>query len=647
MQARMIIAVAAIILVMSICKPSLAREQQPELTVAEARAIAKEAYIYGFPMVDSYRVLYSYFVDTTSKSYKGNWNQLHHEASVYTPADKGLQAAAVDVCPSVLGADLRAEPLVISVPAVEKGRYYAMQFIDAYTFSFAYVGSRATGNEAGNYLLAGPNWSGDKPEGIKEIIPCETEFALVLCRTQLFDANDLERVQMIQAGYRVQPLSKFLGRPAPIDAARIDFPKPLSSEAERTSIEFFTLLNFVMRFCPLHLDEAEIRARMANLGIRGDESFDVTKLSPEIKSAMQAGITYAWKEFDDFKANELDLTRETRNTVYGNRDRLEGQYLIRMVGAVLGIHGNSVEEAIEVKYLVDFEDDPLDATHYRYELRLEPGNYPPVKGFWSLTMYEWPSGSLVENPLQRYLINSSMLNTLKRDEEGDIRLYLMHDSPGREKEPNWLPAPKGPFMVVLRLYWPEESELDGNWSTPDLRFRLSLDDEVLSDEVLEADTEENFARQIKSLVTGISQAKSVTLYEGLPHQRREAKVLFDELRTKKTIELHGFPFYDVAVPIEARSEAKLIKLCGEKATFGRYQGAKFCGGFHPDCCLEFKDGTDVYQMLICFGCREARLYGPQGKVFSDLDQGALKSFVEILSVYQKNRPQRIKKKGAF
>lgn len=161
----------------------------------EARAIAKEAVIYGFPLVDSYRIQYSYFVDRGSPEFKASWNTLVNNARVYTPDDKAIQTPNSDTPYSYVGADLRAEPLVFTVPAIEKGRYYSLQFIDMYTFNFAYVGSRATGNGAGSYLLAGPKWKGEKPKGIKSVIRSETEFAFVLYRTQLFNPGDIDNVK--------------------------------------------------------------------------------------------------------------------------------------------------------------------------------------------------------------------------------------------------------------------------------------------------------------------------------------------------------------------------------------------------------------------------------------------------------------------
>ena len=178
--------------------------QAADVTPDEARAIAKEAYIYGYPMVDGYRIQYGYFVDKTDPEYKGQWNEIHNIPRVYTPEDKAVQTPNSDTPYSFLGADLRAEPLVLTVPEIPEGRYYSIQFIDAYTFNFAYAGSRTTGNEAGSIMLAGPNWKGEKPQGIKEVIQSETEINILIYRTQLFDPADIDNVKKIQSEYKVQ-----------------------------------------------------------------------------------------------------------------------------------------------------------------------------------------------------------------------------------------------------------------------------------------------------------------------------------------------------------------------------------------------------------------------------------------------------------
>jgi hypothetical protein len=438
-----------------------------QLTPAEARAIAKEATIYGFPLVDNYRVQYSYFVDRGGAEYKAPWNTLSNTARVYTPDDKAIQTPNSDTPYSALGADLRAEPLVLSVPAIDKDRYYSLQLVDMYTFDFAYVGSRATGNDAGDFLLAGPDWHGETPPGIKAVIRSETEFAFVLYRTQLFNPDDIDNVKKIQAGYKVQPLSQFLGKPAPPAPPAVDFIKPLGPAAERTSPEFFNVLNFVLGFCPPNPAETEIMARFAKLGIGPHGTFDARALSPEMLKALQDGMADAWATFKEYKETELDTGKRTSADGFGTREFLNGDTLARMAGGVLGIYGNSKDEALYPLYFVDSARKPLSGAN-RYELRFAPGDLPPVNAFWSLTLYELPSSLLSANPLNRYLINSPMLPGLKRDDDGGVTLAIQHADPGADEQANWLPAPTGPFFVVMRLYWPKADALNGRWAAPPL-----------------------------------------------------------------------------------------------------------------------------------------------------------------------------------
>jgi hypothetical protein len=445
--------------------PSHATAQS--VTPDEARAIAKEAVIYGFPLVDNYRIQHAYFVDKTNAEYKGDWNVLFNTARVYTPDDKAIQTPNSDTPYSFVGADLRAEPLVFTVPAVAKERYYSLQFIDMYTFNFAYVGSRATGNAAGAYLLAGPGWSGDKPEGITAVIRSETDFAFVLYRTQLFGADDIENVKAIQAGYKVEPLSSFLGQAAPAAAPAIDFFKPLGVDEEKTSLDFFKELNFILQFCPVNPAETELMARFAKLGIGGGKTFDADALTPDVRKAVGDGMADAWSTFKEYKETELDTGKRTSAEAFGTRAFLNGDYLSRMSGAVLGIYGNSKDEAIYPAYFVDAEKKPTSGEN-AYTLRFAPGELPPVNAFWSLTMYELPSSLLVANSLNRYLINSPMLPGLKKDADGGVTLLIQHASPGTDKESNWLPSPSGPFFMAMRLYWPKPEALDGKWKAPPL-----------------------------------------------------------------------------------------------------------------------------------------------------------------------------------
>jgi len=435
------------------------------VTPEQARAIAKEAYIYGFPMVDNYRVQYAYFVDKEDPEYKGGWNEIHNTARVYTPEDTAIQTPNSDTPYSAVGADLRAEPLVLTVPPIDQDRYYSLQFVDGYTYNFAYLGSRTTGNGGGKYLLAGPNWKGDKPEGVDDVIRSDTELAFVLYRTQLLGPSDLDSVKKIQAGYQVTPLSVFLNQPPPAPAAPIDFVPPLTSEQQRTSPQFFEILNFAMRFAPAPPTEQDLRARFATIGIGPEGDFDADKLSPEMRAAIEGGMADAWAEFDTFKKDKVDTDQVSSANFFGTAADLKGNYLYRMAGAVLGIYGNTAAEAIYPGAFNDSTGAPLTGAN-KYTYRFEPGQLPPVNAFWSLTMYELPQSLLVPNKMNRYLINSPMLPSLRSDPGGGYTFFIQNESPGIEDESNWLPAPEGPFVVVLRLYWPKPDALNGTWKAP-------------------------------------------------------------------------------------------------------------------------------------------------------------------------------------
>jgi hypothetical protein len=437
-----------------------------DLTVSEARRIAKEATIYGFPLVDSYRINHAYFVDTSNPEFKAPWNHINNTLREYTPEDKALQTPNSDTPYSQAGLDLRAEPVVLTVPAVEGNRYFSVQLIDAFTHNFAYIGSRTTGNQGGRYLLAGPDWTGSAPKGIDGVIRSETAFVFALYRTQLINPTDLDNVKKVQDGYRLQTLSAFLGAPSPQVAPAIDFIPPLTPEEQRTSLGFFRILNFVWQYAPTPSSEASQMEQFARLGIGPGKPFDPGGLAPELKTAIADGMADAWATFAEFKKTRIDTGEVTSGDLFGTREFLQGNSLYRMAAAVLGIYGNSREEAIYPAYFTDASGQKLDGARTGYVLRFAPGQLPPVNAFWSLTLYELPSSLLSANVLNRYLINSPMLPELARDADGGLSFCIQHESPGEGKEPNWLPAPKGPFFMILRLYRPKPEALNGTWKPP-------------------------------------------------------------------------------------------------------------------------------------------------------------------------------------
>ena len=435
------------------------------LSADSVRAIAKEAYIYGFPMVDAYRIEYAYFIDRKSPEFKAPYNQLANFPRVFTAADTVVQTPNSDTPYGFAGLDLRSEPIVLTVPVIDKSRYFSIQLIDAYTFNFDYIGSRATGNNGGSFLIVGPEWKGDIPKGIAKVIHSETDLILALYRTQLFNPGDLDNVKKIQAKYKVQTLSAFLGQPAPSAQAAISFIPALSPTEERSSLEFFNVLNFLLKFCPTDSSETALMARFAKIGVGAGMTFDTAKLTPETAAALKAGIADAWQEFADFKKNDFETGKVTASAVFGTREYLKNNYLYRMGAAVLGIFGNSSVEAMYPAYTSDANSQPLNGAN-KYTLHFAAGQLPPVNAFWSLTMYKMPSSLLVANSLNRYLLNSPMLPKFKKDPDGGITFYIQNASPGADKESNWLPAPSGPFAIYMRLYWPKPDALDGKWKRP-------------------------------------------------------------------------------------------------------------------------------------------------------------------------------------
>jgi hypothetical protein len=435
------------------------------LSMDDARAIAKEAYIYGFPLVTNYHTLYKQVVNTTGKDYRAAFNTIASLANVATPEDKFVVTPNSDTPYSFLWMDLRAEPVVVTMPKIEEGRYYTGQIIDLYTFNFAYLGTRSYGNDGGVFMIAGPGWKGETPKGVKAVFSSETEFAYVLFRTQLFNPADLDNVKKIQAGYYAEPLSHFLKQSAPA-APAVNWPKP--AEDILTTPTLFTYLNFMLQFCPTNASETALMERFAKLNIGAGKRFDWAGMSPEMQKAVSDGIGDAGAEMTGLM-KRINSDEVSSSDFFGTREFLKNNYLYRYAGAKLGLYGNSGDEAIYYALFVDGKQHPLDASKTPYTMTFPKGQLPPAKAFWSLTMYDGKTQLLVANPLKRYLLNSTMLKSFKYGSDGSLTLYVQKDSPGAGEEANWLPAPAGPFYAVLRLYMPAPEVVNRTWKKPPLQ----------------------------------------------------------------------------------------------------------------------------------------------------------------------------------
>ncbi len=436
--------------------------QAQEVTPAEARAIAKEAYLWGYSIVDDYRIQYAYFVDKTNPEFKGGWNIVANNTRLYTPADTTIQTINSDTLYSFIGLDLRDEPVVITVPQVEKGRYYGCSLFDLWGFCHMF-GTRTTGNDAANFLITGPSWKGETPKGIKQVFRMETTLATAALRTQLFSPDDLDNVKKVQAGYKAQTLSSFLGQPAPKRTPLPDI-KPLTVAEEKTSLEFFNLLNQLLPFAPTDPSEVELRQRVAKIGIAPGIAFDPARLSPEMKTAIEQGVADAWADLNA-AVKKLNDGQLSAGDCYGTREYLKNNYLNRAAGIVLGGNAQPKQEVIYLVIATDADGKPLSGAS-NYTITFPGDQLPPARAFWSITMYTLPQRILVANPINRYLLNTPMMPNWTKNADGGYTFYIQHESPGKDKEANWLPAPQGPLYMVMRLYTPSVEAQDGKWKAP-------------------------------------------------------------------------------------------------------------------------------------------------------------------------------------
>ena len=448
--------------------PALSQAREPATKV---RQIAEEAFIYGFPMVMNYAVFNEYFINTSGPQYKAPINQLYNTARVYTPKDTAVVTPNSDTPYSFVAMDLRAEPFVICNPKIEAKRYFSVQLVDLYTFNYGYMGSRTTGNNAGCSMITGPRWKGEKPEGIAKVFRSGTDFSIAIIRTQLFNPADLGNVLKIQSGYRALPLSTFQNRPAPPAAAKITWPK---IDKPLADADPFAYLNFLLAFSPPigpAAVEQPMRARFATIGVEAGKPFPPQGFTPEqsaeLRLGMKDGLERIRQTVDSLGRDVNGWRIATRGI--GDRKAYGGDFLLRADVAMAGIYANDPAEALYPILATDSEGNKPDTSTNRYTLTFPAGELPPVNAFWSVTMYDGRTQLLIENPINRYLINAPMLPDLRKNADGSLTLHIQKDSPGKDRESNWLPAPDGPLYLVMRLYWPKEAALDGTWKPPVLQ----------------------------------------------------------------------------------------------------------------------------------------------------------------------------------
>jgi hypothetical protein len=427
---------------------------------------AVQGVIYGLPLVMMDLTMKR---ATNVKSHRGMAapiNQFGH-APIFPPASfKDVVRANVDTLYSSAFLDLSAEPMVLSVPDTN-GRYYLMPMLDAWTNVFATPGARTTGTKAGNFIITGPGWSGAAPAGM-QAIKAPTNLVWILGRTQTNGPEDYAAVHRIQAGLKLVPLSQFgKSHEAPdgiVDADADMKTPPITQLQHMSGVEFFTVLAKLLKANPAPAADAPMLENLARIGVVPGHDFDPGKLDPAAAKGLDAAVQHAIATLQS-NAKEMGSAVNGWRIPKMNLGAFGTDYNARAFIALIAFGANLPDDALYPTTFVDAAGKPLDGIN-RYVLHFDAGLTPPVNAFWSVTMYD-PQSFFVENTINRYAISSWM--PLKRNDDGSLDLYVQHDSPGADKEANWLPAPSGGFNMTLRMYWPKKGKpsiIDGSWKPP-------------------------------------------------------------------------------------------------------------------------------------------------------------------------------------
>ncbi len=435
----------------------------------EALKAGVEAVVYGLP-----QILFDLTKDKTTNVVKPEGfaapiNQFVHVRAFPDASFKDVVRANVDTLYSSAFLDLTAEPIVLSAPDTH-GRYYLLPILDAWTNVIASPGKRTTGTKPGNFAITGPGWRGTLPKGVTEI-KSSTNSVWIIGRTQTNGPKDYPAVHKIQDGYKLAPLSAY-GKPYTPPLGKIDplvdmTTAPVEQLQKLSAEAFFNKLAALLKSNPPPASDAPILEKLKAIGVVPGEKFELSKLDPATAKGLDQSVKAALEKL-------LAASKEAGDPVNGWRvpplilGNFGDNYAVRAVIALVGLGANLPQDAVYPSAFVDGEGKALDGAN-KYVIHFDKGALPPVKAFWSITSYD-ASSFFVANPINRYAISSWM--PLRKNADGSIDLYVQHDSPGKEKELNWLPASDKAFNLTLRLYWPEEkppSILDGSWKPPALK----------------------------------------------------------------------------------------------------------------------------------------------------------------------------------
>ena len=434
----------------------------------EIKEIAKEAYIYGYPLILTEKTRENVTNVPSPKELSAPMNILGAATKFpdYTFTD--VVSPNVDTLYSSGFVDLSKEPYILSMPEMGE-RYYLIQMLSAWTDVFASPGTRTEGGKAQNYALVGPFWKGTLPENVKEI-KSPTNLIWLVGRTATTGTDaDYAEVHKLQKQYKLVPLSAWgtnyePPKESPVDA-NIDIKKsPVEKVREMDAQTYYSLLAKLMKDNPPTPEDKPMVEKLQKLGIVPGQDFDISKVDPAVKAALEESmktgnekVIELSKQAEELKNGwKIDMKVGIYGTNYNNRAQV----------ALIGLGANIAEDAVYPMARVDSDGKILNGAN-KYVLHFDKGKLPPIKGFWSLTMYD-SKQALVKNPINRYAIGDR--NKMKLNADGSLDIYIQHESPGKDKESNWLPSPEGEFNLALRLYWPDKTVLDGVWLPPAIKM---------------------------------------------------------------------------------------------------------------------------------------------------------------------------------
>jgi hypothetical protein len=450
--------------------PAATPPAAPALTPDEAAAIGTEVYIYGYPLVT---MEYTRRVLTNVEKPEGKaapMGQFLRLRAYPTPEDKQVTAPNADTLYTITWLDVSKEPWILSLPDAND-RYYLFPMLDGWTDVFQDPGKRTTGTGPQKYAITGPGWSGTLPDGVTEY-KSPTSMVWILGRIYCTGTpEDYDAVHKMQDDISVVPLSSYgqpyTPPPGTVDPA-IDMKTPVRNQVNALSAEdYFKLLAKLMKDNPPAEADAPMVETMAKIGIVPGQDFDINKFGPDVAKTLQGVPKPA---FDKIMGHFKEASTFQNGWIFTTKGGAYGtDYLQRATITAIGLGCNRPQDAVFSTSLADADGKPYLGTN-QYVLHFDAGQLPPAEAFWSLTMYN-AGFFFADNPLNRYTLNSR--NQFNTNADGSVDLYLQHDSPGADKESNWLPAPDGKFILMLRLYWPREtppSIIDGTWTIPPVKL---------------------------------------------------------------------------------------------------------------------------------------------------------------------------------